>query len=276
MFLILEILNNDIVNLAINSSDTLIKGTFGLSAIAAVAIGSAVISGGGALIAAGKAKREAESAAGKAQRVEDEIESFKRQPVVNPYSGVKDISGMAKDLSSMIDNPYENLGVATTAAEIQMEQTDIALANTLDTLRASGASAGGATALAQAALQSKKGVASSIEQQEAQNEKLKAQGESEMQRMKMAEQQRIQGVQMSEAQRMQQSEAAGKEFVYREEENRDMQELNRLQNQADQQRQNEANQNQAKAAAWSAGISAVGNIGASAAGNIGASAAGGI
>ena len=35
---------------------------------------------------------------------------------------------------------------------MQAEEADIALANTLDTLRATGASAGGATALAQAAL----------------------------------------------------------------------------------------------------------------------------
>ena len=85
---------------------------------------------------------------------------------------------MAKDLSGMVSNPYASLGVATQAAEIQIEEADIALANTLDTLRATGASAGGATALAQAALQSKKGVSASIEQQEAQNEKLRAQGES--------------------------------------------------------------------------------------------------
>ena len=74
---------------------------------------------------------------------------------------------MAKDLSGMVSNPYANLGVATQAAEIQIEEADIALANTLDTLRATGASAGGATALAQAALQSKKGVSANIEQQEA-------------------------------------------------------------------------------------------------------------
>ena len=87
-----------------------------------------------------------------------------------------DLSGMAKDLSSMMSNPFESLGVATQAAEIQAEEADISLANTLDMLRATGASAGGATALAQAALASKKGVSSSIEQQEAQNERLKAQG----------------------------------------------------------------------------------------------------
>ena len=74
-------------------------------------------------------------------------------------------------------NPYENLSVATKAAEMKIEQTDIALANTLDTLRATGAGAGGATALAQAAAQSKAGVAASIETQEAANEQLKAKGE---------------------------------------------------------------------------------------------------
>jgi hypothetical protein len=84
---------------------------------------------------------------------------LKRQdkPITNPYASTMDISGMAKDLSGMINNPYANLGVATQAAEMQAEEADIALANTLDTLRATGASAGGATALAQAALQSKKG-----------------------------------------------------------------------------------------------------------------------
>ena len=91
----------------------------------------------------------------------------------------------------------------TQAAEIQMEQTDIALANTLDTLRATGASAGGATALAQAALQSKKGIAASIESQEAQNEKLRAQGEQQLQQQKISEQQRLQGIEISEGQRIQ-------------------------------------------------------------------------
>lgn len=76
-----------------------------------------------------------------------------------------------------ITNPFANLGVATQAAEMQIEQTDIALANTLDAIRATGAAAGGATALAQAALQSKKDVSANIEQQESQNEKLKAEGE---------------------------------------------------------------------------------------------------
>ncbi len=95
-----------------------------------------------------------------------------------------------------IENPYKNLAVATQAAEIKMEQTDQALANTLDTLRETGAASGGATAIANAALKSKQGVAASIEQQEVNNQKLQAQGQlqvdiakgkGEIQRMQMQE-----------------------------------------------------------------------------------------
>ena len=120
----------------------------------------------------------------------------------------------------MISNPFASLGVATQAAEMKIEQADISLANTLDTLRATGASAGGATALAQAALQSKKGVAASIEAQEAQNEKLRAQGEQTLQRQKMAEAQRIQG-----------AEVAGKSFVFNQTEQRQVAELDRVSSQ---------------------------------------------
>ena len=87
---------------------------------------------------------------------------------------------MASDLSSQITNPFNNLQVSTAAAEMQAEEADIALANTLDTLEMTGASAGGATALAMAALKSKKGVAASIEEQEAKNAQLRAQGEQQM------------------------------------------------------------------------------------------------
>ena len=85
----------------------------------------------------------------------------RRQRLVNPYASV--------------ENPYRNLQVATKAAEMKAEQTDLALANTLDSLRQTGA--GGATALAQAALKSKQGIASTIEQQEVNNAKLAAQGQ---------------------------------------------------------------------------------------------------
>ena len=111
-----------------------------------------------------------------------EIEDFRRQGLENPFANMS--------------NPYENLAVATKAAEIQMEQSDQALATTLDTLRATGASAGGATALANAALKSKQGISASIEKQEINNQKLQAQGQlqvdiakgkGEIKRMEMQE-----------------------------------------------------------------------------------------
>jgi len=86
-----------------------------------------------------------------------------RQSITNPYAN--------------LENPYKNLSVATGAAKMQAEEADIALANTLDTLRATGKGAGGATALAQAALKSKQQISANIEQQEVNNEKLKAQGQ---------------------------------------------------------------------------------------------------
>ena len=113
-------------------------------------------------INAGKARK----AQGRAQEKLDQAIAD-RPDVINPYDNVT-------DLSSMISNPFANLQVATGAAEFQAEQADISLANTLDTLRATGAGAGGATALAQAAVQSKRGIANTIEQQEARNAQLRA------------------------------------------------------------------------------------------------------
>ena len=127
-----------------------------------------------------------------------------------------------------LTNQYANLSVATQAAEMEIEQADISLANTLDTLRATGAGAGGATALAQAAMKSKQGVSASIEQQEAQNERLRAQGEAELQQMRMQEQQRLQGIQLSEGARVQAAQAAGKQFVFGAQEEREMQQLDRV------------------------------------------------
>ena len=121
-----------------------------------------------------------------------------------------------------------NLSVATQAAEMEVEQADISLANTLDTIRATGAGAGGATALAQAALSSKKGVSASIEQQEAQNEKLRAQGEQQLQDQRIAEQQRLQGIRISEGQRVQGARAQGAAFTFGAKEEREMQQLDRV------------------------------------------------
>lgn len=187
------------------------------------AVGSAVVKG----VAANKAAKRAGSRARHAEQAMEQIKK-NRGPVINPYEGVSNVSDMAKNLSGGMSNPYANLGVATQAAEMQAEEADIALANTLDTLRATGSGAGGATALAQAALRSKKGISASIESQEANNEKLRADGEQKLQQAKLDEEKRIQGIQMSEAQRVQAADVQGKSFVFNNEEARRNSELQRL------------------------------------------------
>jgi hypothetical protein len=232
---------------------------------ASATVAAAGISAGGGLIAANKQKEAAKDARNEAQRIGGQISMLEEQrerdiPVINPYESAEDLSSMITDLSGNLSNPYANMGVATGAAEIQMEQTDIALANTLDTLMASGASAGGATALAQAAAASKKSVAASIQAQEAQNEQLKAQGESRLQGMKMAEAQRVQAGLFGEATRQQQIEAQGKEFVYREKDNRIMQQLNRKTAQQTGQQQVAAQRSADAASIMGAGLQGAGNI----------------
>lgn len=159
-------------------------------------------------------------AMGKANALNGEILNYQGQirELENNRAAITNVYDAIKDTSDMLSNPFGNLSVATQAAQIQMDETDVALANTLDTLRSSGTGAGGATALANAAAASKRGVAASIEQQEVNNEKLRAQGEQQLQSAKQAE-----------AQRLQQAEVAGEQWVFQQEEARTMQALNRNQ-----------------------------------------------
>jgi len=175
---------------------------------AVLGVAGNVVSG---IIGSSAAKKAARAAAARKRALEQKLKSLEdnRQEIINPYAGFQ-------NLSSSISNPFANLGVATQAAEMQAEEADISLANTLDTLRATGASAGGATALAQAALRSKKNVSASIEQQEAKNSRLKAQGDQQMQEARRAEEIR-----------MQQAGAAGKQFVFGQTERREQQQLDR-------------------------------------------------
>jgi hypothetical protein len=234
-----------------------------MAVVTAVAAGVGIAAAvGGGLVNANQAKQAAKGFRNDAERKSWEISELEknRQSIPNPYANVTNLSGLAKDLSGTLSNPYANLGVSTAAAEMQIEEADISLANTLDTLRSTGSSAGGATALAQAALQSKKGVSASIEQQEVKNQQLQAQGVAEMQQMKMAEQQRIQGVQMSEGQRMQAAEVAGVQFKYGEQESRDIAKLNRLSGQQAQAQANQVAAKNAQSAAYAGIASGVGSI----------------
>ncbi len=173
-------------------------------------IGGALSIAGG-LFGSSAAKKRARKAANERRRLANKLENLEnnRQEIINPYEGVT-------DLSSMVSNPFANLSVATGAAEMRIEEADISLANTLDTIRQTGGGAGGATALAQAALQSKKGVAASIEAQEKTNEDKRAAGEANLQQQKMAE-----------AQRLQQADVAGEQFMFSTREGRQVAELDR-------------------------------------------------
>ena len=224
--------------------------------IAALGIASSVITGiiGGA--AAKRAKRDAQRQTQALSRKLDFLEN-NRQAIINPYEGITDLSGMSRDRSGDMSNAYANLSVATQAAEIQMEQSDIALANTLDTLMATGSGAGGATALAQAAKQSKKDIAASIESQEVANEKQRAAGEADLEQRKISEQQRIEGIQMSEAAKVQQAEAQGKQFVFSATEQRQDAKIDRTASQLD---NAQAQLAQAKADGTAAITGAVGGI----------------
>tara|TARA_R100001198_G_scaffold60968_1_gene35387 strand:+ start:515 stop:1219 length:705 start_codon:yes stop_codon:yes gene_type:complete len=134
-------------------------------------LASAGVSAIGGIISGFGARRRARQQARKARALNKKLKALvaNRQDIVNP-------GDRAVDRSGMITNQFSNLQVATGAAEFQAEEADLSLANTLDTLRATGAGAGGATALAQAALRSKKGVSATIEKQEMQNAQLRAKG----------------------------------------------------------------------------------------------------
>lgn len=155
--------------------------------------------------------RAAETALKNMQSAQGELKSrlANRQAVIDPYANVK-------DLSSMISNPFANLQVSTAAAEMQAAEQDISLAASLDALRATGAAAGGATALAQASMRGKQDIAASIEQQEARNAQLRAQGEQQAIQMRMAE-----------AQRQQEADVYGKTFQFQAQEQRDVADISR-------------------------------------------------
>jgi|TARA_R110000796_G_C14438846_1_gene422061 hypothetical protein len=176
-----------------------------------IAVVGGVASIAGGLFGSSAARKAARAEARRKAALKKKLNALEanRQDVINPYVGIT-------NLSSMITNPFSNLSVATGAAEMAIEQADVSLANTLDTVRSTGASAGGATALAQAALQSKKGVAASIEMQEKQNEDKRALGKQQQEKAELAE-----------AQRIQSADAAGKQFVFSATESRQQGQIDR-------------------------------------------------
>ena len=97
-----------------------------------VVVGGAATSIIGGLFGSGSARRARRRAAAEKKKQQMKLAKLEknRQAVINPYSGTSDLSSLAKDLSGNLSNPFASLGVATQAAEMQVEQADIALANT--------------------------------------------------------------------------------------------------------------------------------------------------
>ena len=143
------------------------------AASAATAAGTAIASG----VRAGNAKK---TAAAKARAAKKKLEALEtgRQQVI-------DQSGKIREMKKQVFNPYQNLAVANKAADLKIEQTDQALANTLDQINRSGTGAVGATALARMAAASKAQVGASLEKQEVGNQKLRADGEAKATATKM-------------------------------------------------------------------------------------------
>ena len=165
----------------------------------AAAIGGTAIQAGASIFTAVKANEEAKEFEDKKNIQNGIVQSLEnnRQEIYNPFAN--------------LTNEAKKVGVATQAAKFQAEQADIALANTLDTMRASGYGAGGATALAQMALKSKQGISADIQKQELTNAKNIASTQ-----MKINEQ-----------------KAQGAKWAWEEQDKRDVIQLDRAQNLAD-------------------------------------------
>lgn len=181
----------------------------------AIAVTGMAVGAGMGVLTAMKASNDEEEAERKRIEQEEILKGLQdsRQPVINPMAG--------------LTNEAEKVGVATQAARFQAEEADMALANTLDTIMATGGGAGGATALAQMALRSKQGISADIQQQELQNAK------------------NVANVQLAINSQI----AEGEKYAWENREDREIAELDRTQNLAD---KYEAQQYAAEAQKWAA------------------------
>ena len=155
-----------------------------------------------------RAEKLEEKAAGQQRKLNRLLET--RQTVIDPYSGVK-------DLSSMLYNPFAGMPVATQGAEMAIEAAGASRAATLDYLRSVG---GGAAAATQLSLQEQGQIqqaSADIEKQQRENMIRAAQGE-----------QMLMGARMQEAQRMQEAGILGQTFMFQAQEQRDVADLSRV------------------------------------------------
>jgi len=157
-----------------------------VTALIAVGATAAVVGATTSAIAANKAKQARNIALTEADIQAAQVEALEksRPTMTNPYDNVR-------NSFDGLNNEYANLTVSTEAFKIQAEQADQALANSLDVMMEVGMGAAGATALAQAALQSKRGIAASIGAQETKNRALQAEGAANVAKLKAQGQQNL-------------------------------------------------------------------------------------
>jgi len=170
--------------------------------------------------------------------------------LINNRQEIYNAAGDIRAMKSQLSNAYANVGVATQAAEMQQQQTDVALANMMEGMLTTGTAAS-ATALAQAAAKSKQGISASIEQQEVANQKLRAQGEQQLQQQRMS---------------IEQAAIGAEQQAWQIAEGREVFNINRLQAEADFLRNQQQAYNDASQASWMAGVSGSTSVGASAVG----------
>ena len=112
----------------------------------------------GSLIGSEKRKREQKAAN---DEFAQQKNAFQNQTFSNEFAN--------------LENTAEDLTVNQQASQFQAQQTDAALAQSMDAAIASGGAAGGAQAIAAAALQSKAGISSDLAKQESMNQAMRAQ-----------------------------------------------------------------------------------------------------
>ena len=180
-----------------------------MSGIAAIVVGavSALGSLGMGISQNQQAKKDAARQRRKEQLAAAEIRKIEanRQQVIDKSDDIR-------AMKDQIFNPYQNNAVAMQGVNLKMQQTDEALANTLNAINQSGGGAGAATALARQAAASKAQVAASIENQELKNQQLYLQGEQQK---------------VSQQQALEQAAIQEEIGVYGRQESRDIMSLNR-------------------------------------------------
>jgi len=99
-------------------------------------VGGATVLVGTAIDAGIKNKRANDAATAATNMYKDEIQPAldNREPVYDASGKIREMKTDIDEMKGLVTNPYANLGVATEAAEIQMEQSDIALAKLVEPL----------------------------------------------------------------------------------------------------------------------------------------------